>query len=91
MISIHLNKWWREVGIAVGHNTYYLYVSSSITFLRCTDGDLTELFKDEFGEEAPLPEDQSLYYLQQILRGVNFLHQNGFLHLDIKGTCSHFV
>ena len=43
------------------------------------------MLKDEYGEEAPLPQDQSLYYLQQILEGVNFLHQSGYLHLDIKG------
>ena len=40
---------------------------------------------DEYGEEDPLPQDQSLYYLQQILEGVNFLHQSGYLHLDIRG------
>ena len=50
------------------------------------DGNLAEMLKDEAGiEAAPLPEDQSLYYLQQILEGVNFLHQSGYLHLDIKG------
>ena len=43
------------------------------------------MLRDEYGEEAPLPQDQSLYYLQQILEGVNFLHQSGYLHLDIKG------
>ena len=49
------------------------------------DGNLAEMLRDEYGEEAPLPQDQSLYYLQQILEGVNFLHQSGYLHLDIKG------
>ena len=43
------------------------------------------MLKDEYGEESPLPQDQSLYYLQQILEGVNFLHQSGYLHLDIQG------
>jgi serine/threonine protein kinase len=42
------------------------------------------MLRDEYGEKAPLPQDQSLYYLQQILEGVNFLHQSGYLHLDIK-------
>ena len=49
------------------------------------DGNLAEMLRDEDGLEAPLPQDQSLYYLQQILEGVNFLHQSGYLHLDIKG------
>ena len=39
---------------------------------------------DEEGVVAPLSQDQSLYYLQQILEGVNFLHQSGYVHLDIK-------
>ena len=42
------------------------------------------MLKDEEGFDAPLPDDQSLYYLQQILEGVSFLHQSGFVHLDIK-------
>ena len=46
------------------------------------------MLRDEEGLEAPLPQDQSLYYLQQILEGVNFLHQSGYLHLDIKGRVS---
>ena len=50
------------------------------------DGNLAEMLKDE-GLELPLPQDQSLY-LQQILEGVNFLHQSGYLHLDIKGMYS---
>ena len=43
------------------------------------------MLRDEYGEEVPLPQDQSLYYLQQLLEGVNFVHQSGYLHLDIKG------
>ena len=54
------------------------------------DGNLAEMLRDEAGMEAPLPEDQSLYYLQQILEGVNFLHQSGYLHLDIKGWFAGF-
>ena len=33
--------------------------------------------------------DQSLYYLQMILKGVDFLHENGVLHLNIN--CKHFL
>ena len=38
--------------------------------------------------KAPLPldRDQALYYFWQLLKGVNFLHSSGVLHLDIKGS-----
>jgi serine/threonine protein kinase len=52
--------------------------------LFMTDGNLAEMLMDEVEEEAPLPQDQSLYYLQQILEGVNFVHQSGYIHLNIK-------
>jgi len=35
--------------------------------------------------KEPLLLDQSLYYIEQVLQGVAFLHQNSILHLDIKG------
>ena len=46
------------------------------------------MLRDEYGEEVPLPQNQSLYCLQQILDGVNYIHQSGYLHLDIN---SNFV
>ena len=58
----------------------YIFIPDCIA-----DGNLADMLKDEDGMELPLMEDQSLYYLQQILDGVYFLHQSGFLHLDIKG------
>ena len=69
---------------------FFYYLSAStfdiVKYFPCSpDGNLAEMLKDEEGFEAPLPDDQSLYYLQQILEGVNFLHQSGFVHLDIKG------
>ena len=30
--------------------------------------------------------DQALYYFWQLLKGVNFLHDSGILHLDINGA-----
>lgn len=48
-------------------------------------GSLEDVLRDEDGYEFPLSVHQSLYYLQQTLSGVQFLHQNGVLHLDICG------
>lgn len=42
------------------------------------------LLNDEGGCD-PLPLDQSLYYIQQILQGVYHLHSCNIVHLDIKG------
>ena len=50
-----------------------------------SDGSLYDMLKDEDKNPAPLPVDQSLYYLEQILQGVHFLHISNVLHLDIKG------
>ena len=55
-----------------------------LLILFVIDGNLAEMLKDEGGLELPLPQDQSLYYLQQILEGVNYVHQSGYLHLDIN-------
>ena len=41
---------------------------------------------DENGYMYPLDGNQSMYYLHQILSGVQFLHRNNVLHLDICGN-----
>ena len=43
------------------------------------------MLTDEDGYAYPLDDNQALYYLQQILSGVQFVHQNNMLHLDICG------
>lgn len=49
------------------------------------DGSLNELLYDpDTGEPSGLPSNQSLFYLQQILYAVHFLHQRAILHLDLK-------
>lgn len=37
-------------------------------------------------EPFPLERDQALFYFWQVLKGVDFLHKNNILHLDIKGS-----
>ena len=50
------------------------------------DGSLADMLTDEDGYMYPLDGNQALYYLHQTLSGVQFLHQNNVLHLDICGT-----
>ncbi len=40
----------------------------------------------ETNQPFPLEKDQALFYFWQVLKGVHFLHTNGILHLDIKGS-----
>ena len=49
------------------------------------DGSLEDMLVDEDGASYPLSIDQSLYYLHQVLSGVQFLHQNNVIHLNICG------
>ncbi|XP_019857702.1 PREDICTED: serine/threonine-protein kinase SBK1-like isoform X2 [Amphimedon queenslandica] len=50
-----------------------------------TNGSLDELlFDPDTNEPSGLPFNQSLFYLQQILYAVHFLHQRAILHLDLK-------
>ena len=50
------------------------------------DGTLSEMLVDESHELVALDCDQALYYFWQLLKGVDFLHKSGVLHLDIKGA-----
>ena len=36
--------------------------------------------------KEPLPPHQALFYFWQVLEGVNFLHGNGILHLNINSS-----
>ena len=45
------------------------------------------MLEDEEGGYTPLAVDQSLYYIQQILQAVHYLHSNSILHCNIESTC----
>ena len=57
-----------------------------LVFLAPPDGSLASMLVDEEGGLEPLPLDQSLFYLQQILQGLYHLHSCSIVHLDIKGV-----
>ena len=65
----------------------YTYMLSLLFFyfFLFLDGNLYDmLFDPETDECSGLPVDQCVYYLQQILFAVHYLHQHNTLHLDLK-------
>ena len=61
----------------------FTYIDSFHSLL--TDGSLSEMLVDSEAQVAlGLPSDQSLFYLQQVLYAVHYLHQRHVLHLDLK-------
>ena len=54
-------------------------------------GTLADMLKDSDGYEYPLSIDQSLYYLYMILKGIEFLHENGVIHLNINCKQYYFL
>lgn len=46
---------------------------------NCVDGTIAEVAK------VGLPESMIRVYTYQITKAINFLHQNGIIHRDIKG------
>lgn len=71
----------------------FLYMNIFLSWTKChvnvtcipPDGSLAGMLLNDEGGSDPLPLDQSLYYMQQILQGVYHLHSCSIVHLDIKG------
>eukprot|EP01126_Amoeba_proteus_P035262 TRINITY_DN3548_c0_g1_i1.p1 TRINITY_DN3548_c0_g1~~TRINITY_DN3548_c0_g1_i1.p1 ORF type:complete len:345 (-),score=57.37 TRINITY_DN3548_c0_g1_i1:777-1751(-) len=49
------------------------------------NGSLSDILKD-FGEGGRFPEHLIVLYIEQVLRGLEYLHQQGVIHRDIKGA-----
>ena len=45
----------------------------------CADGTIADVAK------LGLPESMIRIYTMQIVKAINFLHQNGIVHRDVKG------
>ena len=66
--------------------TFCGYESNAV-HVYVLDGDLAKMLLDPYTSEPfPLDRDQALFYFWQVLKGVDFLHKNNVLHLDIKGS-----
>lgn len=53
-----------------------------MVFEYCPDGPVCQVTPNE--ESPRLPEDVARSYFRQVLSGVDFLHENGIVHRDIK-------
>lgn len=53
-----------------------------ITMEYLPDGDLHKCLN------SPLPEDEAQHIVFQILEGLDFMHNNGFAHRDLKPAVS---
>ena len=62
----------------------------NFTYSTSPDGNLAGMLLSDDGEPDPLPLDQSLYYMQQILQGVHHLHSCNIVHLNINGLFCAF-
>jgi serine/threonine protein kinase len=55
--------------------------SDEIVVMDLAEGG--ELFS-EVRHRLPLPEDEAMDYIRELLEAINYLHQNGIVHRDIK-------
>ena len=59
---------------------YFINITVTCVFLRVSGG---ELF-DFISEKERLSEEEASGFIKQILQGVQHMHDNGYVHLDLK-------
>lgn len=68
------DKWGPAADVPYQHNALHRF---------CENGSLQSLCK-KFG--GAVPESLVAVYIRQVLEGLNYLHEQGVVHRDIKGT-----
>lgn len=82
MGEIDLLKILKHANIVKYHGFVKTSTSLNIFLEFCSGGSLRQLYK----KSGPIPEPQIIKYVQSILAGLNYLHEQGVVHRDVKAA-----